>query len=97
MVRLQPGTVPSYTVDVADFEQVAPAPEAPQGSVSVLDTGADPTGAEDSAAAFTAAIEQARAAGTEVCGCPKAGSASTPRWPSNRSRSSAPGRGGRCC
>lgn len=66
VVRLQPGTVPSYAVDVADFEQVAPAPEAPQGSVSVLDTGADPTGAEDSAAAFTAAIEQARAAGAEV-------------------------------
>ncbi|MEU6132344.1 glycosyl hydrolase family 28-related protein [Saccharopolyspora sp. NPDC047091] len=66
VVRLEPDTVPSYAVDVADFEQVAPAPEAPQGSVSVLDTGADPTGAEDSAAAFTTAIEQARSAGTEV-------------------------------
>ncbi|WP_243787680.1 glycosyl hydrolase family 28-related protein [Saccharopolyspora gloriosae] len=65
-VRLEPESVSSYTVDVADFEQVAPAPPAPRGSVSVLDAGADPTGAQDSAQAFTAAIEQAKAAGTEV-------------------------------
>ncbi|GAB2671684.1 hypothetical protein GCM10027271_35300 [Saccharopolyspora gloriosae] len=66
VVRLEPESVSSYTVDVADFEQVAPAPPAPEGAVSVLDAGADPTGAADSAQAFTAAIEQAKAAGGEV-------------------------------
>ncbi|MFI6349021.1 glycosyl hydrolase family 28-related protein [Streptomyces sp. NPDC050560] len=48
------------TVDVADFEQVADAAEAPAGAVSVVDHGADPTGAADSAQAFRDAIAAAQ-------------------------------------
>ncbi|WP_263166535.1 glycosyl hydrolase family 28-related protein [Streptomyces sp. SCSIO ZS0520] len=48
------------TVDVADFEQVAPAAEAPAGAVSVLDKGADPSGEQDSTQAFREAIAAAR-------------------------------------
>jgi len=35
-------------VDVADFEQVAAPLASPAGSLSVVDFGADPTGAKDS-------------------------------------------------
>ncbi|GHJ41799.1 hypothetical protein Sm713_74080 [Streptomyces sp. TS71-3] len=48
------------TVDVADFEQVAPAAGAPSGAVSVVDKGADPTGQGDSTQAFNAAIAAAK-------------------------------------
>ncbi|RLL69235.1 glycosyl hydrolase family 28-related protein [Streptomyces sp. Z26] len=48
------------TVDVADFEQVAAPAEMPSGAVSVVDHGADPTGAGDSAQAFRDAIAAAR-------------------------------------
>ncbi|HEX3962748.1 MAG TPA: choice-of-anchor D domain-containing protein, partial [Trebonia sp.] len=54
----------SYTIDLADFEQVAAAPAQPAGSVSVVSEGADPTGAADSSAAFAAAITAAGAGGT---------------------------------
>ena len=47
------------TVDVADFEQVAPAAQAPAGAVSVVDRGADPTGQGDSTQAFNSAIAAA--------------------------------------
>src|SRR5580692_11049418 len=36
-------TASSYTIDVADFEQVASALSQPSGSVSVVSEGADPT------------------------------------------------------
>ncbi|SEG56733.1 parallel beta-helix repeat (two copies) [Actinacidiphila yanglinensis] len=57
-------TASSYTVDLADFEQVAAAQAPPSGSVSVVDKGADPTGAADSTAAFNAAISAAGSSGT---------------------------------
>ncbi|WP_432889030.1 choice-of-anchor D domain-containing protein [Kribbella sp. CA-245084] len=57
-------TASSYTVDFADFENVAGALSQPAGSVSVTSTGADPTGAADSTAAFNAAMTQAGAGGT---------------------------------
>ena len=50
------------TVDVADFEDVAPAAAAPAGSLSVLDFGADPTGATDSGQAIQNAIDAGAAA-----------------------------------
>ncbi|MFJ7153229.1 discoidin domain-containing protein [Streptomyces sp. NPDC100445] len=48
------------TVDVADFEQVAPAATQPAGSVSVVSKGADPTGNTDSTQAFRDAIAAAQ-------------------------------------
>jgi hypothetical protein len=48
------------TVDVADFEQVAPAAAKPAGAVSVTDKGADPTGQGDSTQAFRSAIAAAQ-------------------------------------
>jgi hypothetical protein len=54
----------SYTIDFADFEQVAAAKAQPSGSVSVTDKGADPTGAADSTSAFNAAIAAAGSGGT---------------------------------
>ena len=57
-------TASSYTVDLADFEQVAAAQGQPSGSVSVTDQGADPTGAADSTAAFNAAVSAAGSGGT---------------------------------
>ncbi|WP_407561649.1 glycosyl hydrolase family 28-related protein [Streptomyces sp. 184] len=53
-----------YTVDVADFEQVAAPAGAPGGAVSVVDKGADPTGAADSTEAFRTAIAEAKGGGT---------------------------------
>jgi hypothetical protein len=51
------------TVDVADFENVAPpVSQAPAGTVSVLDFGADPTGATDSSQAIQNAIDAGAAA-----------------------------------
>ena len=54
----------SYTIDFADFENVAAALTQPAGSVSVTSKGADPTGAADSTSAFNAAISAAGAGGT---------------------------------
>ncbi|MBL1086012.1 discoidin domain-containing protein [Streptomyces actinomycinicus] len=48
------------TVDVADFEQVAPAAGRPAGSVSVVAEGADPSGNGDSTQAFRDAIAAAQ-------------------------------------
>jgi hypothetical protein len=57
-------TASSYTIDFADFENVAPALSQPSGSVSVTSKGADPTGAADSTAAFNSAISAAGSGGT---------------------------------
>jgi F5/8 type C domain/Abnormal spindle-like microcephaly-assoc'd, ASPM-SPD-2-Hydin len=54
----------SYTIDLADFEQVAGALSQPSGSVSVTSQGADPTGVNDSTSAFNAATTAAGAGGT---------------------------------
>ena len=57
-------TASSYTIDLADFENV-PAPLAqPSGSISVTGKGADPTGVADSTGAFNAAIAAAGSGGT---------------------------------
>ncbi len=57
-------TASSYTIDLADFEQVAAPLTQPAGSVSVTSEGADPTGVNDSTSAFNAAITAAGAGGT---------------------------------
>jgi F5/8 type C domain/Protein of unknown function (DUF1573)/Abnormal spindle-like microcephaly-assoc'd, ASPM-SPD-2-Hydin len=49
----------SYTIDLADFEQVAAAGTQPAGSVSVVTYGADPTGVNDSTSAFQQAVNAA--------------------------------------
>ncbi|MBV1851543.1 glycosyl hydrolase family 28-related protein [Catellatospora tritici] len=54
-------TAASYTIDLADFEQVAPPATAPDGALNVVDFGADPTGKADSAAAITAALAEGKA------------------------------------
>ncbi len=46
----------SYTIDLADFELVAPAGTQPANSISVTSYGADATGAADSSSAFTQAV-----------------------------------------
>jgi hypothetical protein len=64
-VRLQADatdTALPYTVNLADFYQVAPPLPQPPHTVSVLAEGADPTGATDSTAAFAAAVTAADAA-----------------------------------
>lgn len=66
VVRLQPDTAAPFTVDLADFEQVAAPPPQPPGSISVTETGADPGGRADSAQAFSTAIEQAGSSGGQV-------------------------------
>jgi len=50
---------PWYVVDLADFELVAPPLARPAGSLNVADFGADPSGRQDSASAFAAAIAAA--------------------------------------
>ena len=57
-------TASSYTIDLADFENVAAALPQPSGSVSVVSEGADPTGVNDSTNAFNAAIAAAGSGGT---------------------------------
>ncbi|MBF9069150.1 glycosyl hydrolase family 28-related protein [Streptacidiphilus fuscans] len=57
-------TASSYTIDLADFENVAAPLAQPAGSVSVTSKGADPTGAADSTSAFDAAIAAAGPGGT---------------------------------
>src|ERR1700728_3132581 len=54
------------TIDVADFEQVAPPAPQPHGSISVLSYGADPTGQKDSTTAIQNAINAGSAAGKAV-------------------------------
>jgi Alpha-1,3-glucanase catalytic domain D1/Alpha-1,3-glucanase catalytic domain D2/F5/8 type C domain/Cep192 domain 4/Abnormal spindle-like microcephaly-assoc'd, ASPM-SPD-2-Hydin len=57
-------TASSYTIDFADFEDVAAPLAQPAGSVSVVSEGADPTGVNDSTSAFNAAITAAGSGGT---------------------------------
>jgi hypothetical protein len=57
-------TASSYTIDLADFENVAGAIGQPAGSVSVTSRGADPTGAADATSAFNSAISAAGPGGT---------------------------------
>ncbi|MGH3207315.1 MAG: glycosyl hydrolase family 28-related protein, partial [Trebonia sp.] len=54
------------TIDVADFEQVAPPAPQPRGSLSVLSYGADPTGQKDSTTAIQNAINAGSTAGKTV-------------------------------
>ncbi|MGW3954850.1 glycosyl hydrolase family 28-related protein [Streptomyces sp. NPDC004752] len=58
------GAAASYTIDFADFEQIQAARSQPAGSVSVISQGADSSGAQDSTAAFKAAIKAAGPGGT---------------------------------
>src|SRR4051794_712962 len=57
-------TASSYTIDFADFENVAAPLTQPAGSVSIASFGADPTGAADSTNAMKQAITAAGAGGT---------------------------------
>jgi F5/8 type C domain/Pectate lyase superfamily protein/Abnormal spindle-like microcephaly-assoc'd, ASPM-SPD-2-Hydin len=57
-------TASSYTINLADFENVAAPLAQPSGSVSVVSNGADPTGVNDSTSAFNAAITAAGSGGT---------------------------------
>ena len=68
-VRFQVGaqdTAVPYTINLADFYQVAAPLRQPAHSLSVLSEGADPTGATDSSAAFAATIAAAAAAHESV-------------------------------
>jgi hypothetical protein len=57
-------TASSYTIDLADFENVAAPIGQPAGSISVTSRGADPTGAADATSAFNSAIGAAGPGGT---------------------------------
>jgi len=59
-------TAVPYTIDVADFYNVPAEAAQPANSISVTSEGADPTGANDSTAAFRSAITAANAAGESV-------------------------------
>lgn len=64
-LQVDPGdSASSYTIDLADFEQVGSALTQPAGSVSVTSEGADPTGGNNATSAFNAAISAAGAGGT---------------------------------
>ncbi|MFJ4923787.1 discoidin domain-containing protein [Streptomyces sp. NPDC088725] len=69
-VRLQVSSTsqsPSFTIDLADFEQVAAPIAQPSGSLNVVtDYGADPTGAADSTAKIQAAVTAGAAQGKTV-------------------------------
>jgi hypothetical protein len=54
------------TIDVADFQEVAPPAPQPRGSISVLSYGADPTGQKDSTTAIQNAINAGSAEGKAV-------------------------------
>jgi hypothetical protein len=54
------------TINVADFQEVAPPAPQPPGSISVLSYGADPTGQTDSTTAIQNAINAGSAAGKTV-------------------------------
>ena len=63
-LRREPGDAAEWTiVDLADFERAPPPGEAPAGSLSVLDFGADPRGRRSALGAFRAAIAKARRTG----------------------------------
>ncbi|WP_239517778.1 glycosyl hydrolase family 28-related protein [Streptomyces sp. ICC1] len=58
---------PGFTIDLADFEQVAPAAGKPTGALdAVADFGADPTGGTDSTARMQAAVDAGQAQGKTV-------------------------------
>jgi F5/8 type C domain/Pectate lyase superfamily protein/Abnormal spindle-like microcephaly-assoc'd, ASPM-SPD-2-Hydin len=59
-------TATPYTINVADFYNVAAAATQPSGSVSVATYGADPTGKNSSVTAFNEAIAAASSAGETV-------------------------------
>lgn len=68
-VRLKVGDqddAPWYVLDVADFELVAAPAAAPTGASSVVDFGADPTGATDSSDGIQAALDAAAGTDTTV-------------------------------
>ena len=67
-VRLSYGAsnIPLYTVDLADFENVAAAGTQPANSISITANGADPSGAGDAAPAIDTTISQAKAQGKTV-------------------------------
>jgi Alpha-1,3-glucanase catalytic domain D1/Alpha-1,3-glucanase catalytic domain D2/F5/8 type C domain len=54
------------TINVADFQEVAPPAPQPRGSLSVLSFGADPTGQKDSTTAIQNAINAGSAEGKAV-------------------------------
>jgi hypothetical protein len=56
----------SYTIDIADFEQVGPPIAQPAGYLSVADYGADPSGAQDSTLAFRKAVKDGMTQGKGV-------------------------------
>ncbi|SCZ01185.1 F5/8 type C domain-containing protein [Streptomyces sp. 136MFCol5.1] len=69
-VRLQVSSTaasPTFTIDLADFEQVDAPVGRPSGALDVVgDFGADPTGATDSTGRIQAAVDAGRAQGKEV-------------------------------
>ncbi|MFE2913042.1 discoidin domain-containing protein [Kitasatospora indigofera] len=69
-IRLQVSSTaqsPSFTIDLADFEQVGTPIAKPAGALDVVaDFGADPTGATDSTAKFQAAVNAGQAQGKTV-------------------------------
>jgi len=65
-VQIDSGSAPATTVDLIDFEQVAPAAAAPANSLSVTSYGAVAGDANDDAGAFDAAVAAARSQGKEV-------------------------------
>ncbi|WP_035851234.1 galactose-binding domain-containing protein [Kitasatospora azatica] len=69
-IRLQVSSTaqsPTFTVDLADFENVAPPIAKPAGAIdAVADYGVDPTGAVDSTAKLQAAVNAGQAQGRTV-------------------------------
>ncbi len=69
-IRLQVSSTaqsPSFTIDLADFEQVGAPIAKPAGALDVVaDFGADPSGATDSTAKFQAAVNAGQAQGKTV-------------------------------
>jgi hypothetical protein len=67
-IRLSYGAsdIPAYTVDLADFENVAAAGAQPANSISITANGADPSGGGDAAPAIDTTISQAKAQGRSV-------------------------------
>lgn len=59
-------TAPWYVIDLADFEEVAPALAQPDGYLSITDFGADPTGAKEANQALDEAIAAAKSQGKGV-------------------------------
>lgn len=57
---------PTFTIDLADFELVPDPIAQPEGSLSVVDFGADPAGRADATAAFQAAVDAGSEQGREV-------------------------------